>query len=87
MEINHNDNHEKCAVNDDTTSDNSMIPILSPKSPKEGRKIVFINENERPHNKYRIESESEEEVIEQKNKDILKLKSTTKRKSEKKQKS
>ena len=87
MEINHNDNHEKCAVNDDTTSDNSMIPILSPKSPKEGRKIVFINENERPHNKYQIESESEEEVIEQKNKDILKLKSTTKRKSEKKQKS
>ena len=86
MEINHNDNHEKCAVNYDTNSDNSMIPILSPKSPKEGRKIVFINENERPHNKYRIESESEEEVIEQKNKDILKLKSTTKRKSEKNEK-
>ena len=83
MEINHNDNHEKCAINDDTTSDNSMIPIILPKSPKEGRKIVFINENERPHNKYRIESESEEEVIEQKNKDILKLKSTTKTKAEK----
>ena len=37
--------------------DNSMIPIISPTSPKEGSKIVFINENERPHNKYRIESE------------------------------
>ena len=60
MEINHNDNNEKCAVNDDTTPDNNMIPIISPTSPKEGRKIVFINENERPHNKYRIESESEE---------------------------
>ena len=60
MEINHNDNNENCLVNDDTTSANSMIPILSPTSPKEGRKIVFINENERPHNKYRIESESEE---------------------------
>ena len=70
MEINHNDNNEKCAVNDDTTSDNSMIPIISPTSPKEGRKIVFINENERPHNKYRIEFESEEEVIEQENEDI-----------------
>ena len=52
MEINHNDNNEKCAVNDDTTSDNSMIPIISPTSPKEGRKIVLINEKERPHNKY-----------------------------------
>ena len=70
-------------MNDDITSHNSMIPIISPTSPKEGREIVFINENERPHNKYRIESESEEEVIEQKNKDILKLKSTTKTKSEK----
>ena len=60
-----------------------MIPIISPTSPKEGQKKVFINENERPHNKYRIESESEEEVIEQKNKDILKLKSTTKTKAEK----
>ena len=86
MEINHNDNHEKCAINEDITSDNSMIPNISPTSLKEGRKIVFINENERPHNKYRIESESEEEVIEQENKDILKLKSITKRKSEKKQK-
>ena len=74
IEINNNGNNEKCAVNDDTTSDNSMIPIISPTSPKEGRKIVFINETERPHNKYRIKSESEEEVIEQKNKDILKLK-------------
>ena len=74
MEINNNGNNEKCAVTDDTTSDNSMIPIISPTSPKEGRKIVFINESERPHNKYRIESESEEKVIEQKNKDILKLK-------------
>ena len=64
MEINHHDNNEKCAVNDDTTSDNSMILILSPTSPKEGQKKVFINENERPHNKYRIKSESEEEVIE-----------------------
>ena len=83
IEINNNGNNEKCAVNDDTTSDNSMIPIISPTSPKEGRKIVFINESERPYNKYRIESESEEKVIEQKNKDIHKLKSTTKRKSEK----
>ena len=83
MEINHNDNHEKCAINDDTTSDNSIIPIILPTSPKEGRKIVFINENERPHNKYQIESDSEKELIEQKNKDILKLKSTTKTKSEK----
>ena len=77
-----NNNNEKCAVND-TTSDNSMIPIISPTSPKEGRKIVFINEKERPCNKYRIESESEE-VIEQENEDIHKLKSTIKRKSEKK---
>ena len=83
MEMNNNGNNEKCAVNDDTTSDNSMIPIISPTSPKEGRKIVFINENERPHNKYWIESESEE-VIEQENEDIDKLKSTIKRKSEKK---
>ena len=83
MAINHNDNHEKCAINEDITSDNSMIPNISPTSLKEGREIVFINENERPHNKYRIESESEEEVIEQKDKDILKLKSTTKTKSEK----
>ena len=37
--------------------DNSIIPIISPTSPKEGSKILFINENERPHNKYRIESE------------------------------
>ena len=49
MEMNNNGNNEKCAVNDDTTSDNSMIPIISPTSPKEGRKIVSINENERPH--------------------------------------
>ena len=64
MEMNNNCNNEKCALNDDTTSDNSMIPIISPTSPKEGRKIVFTHENERPHNKYGIESESEE-VIEQ----------------------
>ena len=83
MEMNNNGNNEKCAVNDDTTSDSSMIPIISPTSPKEGRKIVFINEKERPCNKYRIESESEE-VIEQENEDIHKLKSTIKRKSEKK---
>ena len=76
-----NNNNQKCAVND-TTSDNSMIPIISPTSPKEGRKIVFINEKERPCNKYPIESESEE-VIEQENEDIHKLKSTIKRKSEK----
>ena len=60
-----------------------MIPIISPTFPEEGSEIVFINENEGPHNKYRIELESEEEVIEQKNKDILKLKSTTKTKVEK----
>ena len=83
MEINNNGNNEKCAVNDDTNSDNSMIPIISPTSRQEGTKIVFINENKRPHNKYRIESESEE-VIEQENEDIHKLKSTIKRKSEKK---
>ena len=52
-----------------------------PTCPKEGRKRVFINENETPHNKYRIESESE--VIEQENEDINQLKSTIKRKSEK----
>ena len=83
MEMKNNGNNEKCAVNDDTTSDNSMIPIISPTYPKERRKIVFINESERPHNKYRIESISEEGVIEQKIKDIDKLKSTTKRQSEK----
>ena len=60
-----------------------MIPIISPTSRKERRKIVIINENERPHNKYQIESELEEEVIEQENEDIDKLKSTIKRKSEK----
>ena len=82
MEMNNNGNNEKCAVNDDTTSDNSMIPIISPTSPKEGRKIVFINENERPRNKYWIEWELEE-LIGQENEDIDKLKSTIKRKSEK----
>ena len=85
MEMNNNGNNEKCAVNDDTTSDNSMIPITSPPSPKEGRKIVLINETERPHKKYRIESKSEE-VIEQENEDIHKRKSTIKRKSEKEKK-
>ena len=83
MEMNNNGNNEKCAVNDDTTSDNSMIPIISPTSPKESRKVVFVRENEIPHNKYRIESESEE-VIEQENEDIDQLKSTIKRKSEQK---
>ena len=58
MEINNNGNNEKSAVNDDATSDNSMMPIISRTSPKEGRKIVFTHENERPHNKYWIESES-----------------------------
>ena len=82
MEMNNNGNNEKCAVNDDTTSDNSIIPIISPTSPKQGRKIVFINENERPHNKHRTEWESKE-VIEQESEDIDKLKSTIKRKSEK----
>ena len=67
------------------TSSNTMIPIISPTSQKQGRKIVFTNENERPHNKYRTERESEE-VIEQENEDIDKLKSTIKKKSEKKQK-
>ena len=85
MEMNNNCNNGKCAVNDDTTCYNCMIPIISPTSPKEGRKIVFTNENERPHNKYQIESESEE-LIEQKNEDIDQLKSTIKRKSEKKDK-
>ena len=80
--MNNNCNNEKCAVNHHTNSANSMIPIISPTSPKEGRKIVFINENERPHHKYRIESESEE-LTEQENEDIDKLKSTIKRKSEK----
>ena len=83
MDMNNNGNNEKCAVNDDTTSDNSMIPITLPTSPKESRKVVFLRENERPHNKYWIESESEK-VIEQENEDIDKLKSTIKRKSEKK---
>ena len=81
VEMNNNGNNEKCAVND-TTSDNSMMPIISRTSPKEGRKIVFAHENERPHNKYRIEQESK--VLEQENKDIDKVKSTIKRKSEKK---
>ena len=81
-EMEMNNKNEKCAAND-TTSDNSMIPIILPTSSKEGTKIVFINENERPHNKYLIESDSEEEVIEQENKDIDQLKSTIKRKSEK----
>ena len=80
--MNNNGNNEKCAVNDDTTSDNSMIPIISPTSPKQGRKIVFINENERPHNKYQTEWELKE-LIEQEHEDIHKLKSTIKRKSEK----
>ena len=83
MEMNNNCNNEKCAVNHHTNSANSMIPIISPTSPNEGRKIVFINENERPHHKHWIESEWEE-VIQQENEDIDQLKSTIKRKSEKK---
>ena len=82
VEMNNNDNNEKCAVND-TTSDNSMMPIIWRTSPKEGRKIVFTHENERPHNNYQTELESEEEFIQQENEDIDKLKSTIKRKSEK----
>ena len=82
MEIKNKANKEKYAVKENTTSSNCMIPIISPTSPKEGRKIVFTNENERPHNKYQIESELEE-VIEKQNEDIDKLKSTIKRKSEK----
>ena len=81
MELTNNGNNEKYAVNDDTTSDHSMIPIISPTSPKDGRKIVFTNENQTPHHKYRIESESEED-IEHANKDIDQLKLTIKRKSE-----
>ena len=57
--------------------------MIHPASQKEGRKIVFMNENERPHKKYRIESESEEEVIEQENEDIDKLKSRKVRKNKK----
>ena len=83
MEMNYDANNGKCAVNDDTTPDDSMIPIISPTSPKEGREITFINENERPHHKYRRESESEED-IEQENKDIDQLKLTIKRNSEEK---
>ena len=83
MEINNNGNNEKCAINDDTTTDSSMIPIISAASPIDCRKLVFINENERPHDKYRIESVSEEGIIEQKIKDMDELKSTTKRKSQK----
>ena len=82
MEIKNKANKQKYAVKENTTSSNCMIPIISPTSPKEGRKIVFTNENERPHNKYQIESELEE-VIEKQNEDIDKLKSTIKRKSEK----
>ena len=52
MEMNNNGNNEKCAVNDDTTSDNSMIPIILPTSPKQSRKLVFVRQYERPHHKY-----------------------------------
>ena len=78
MEMNNNGKNE--TVNDETTSENSMIPQTSQKV---GRKIVFMNENEIPYKKYRIESESEEEVIEEENKNIDKLKSTIKGKSKK----
>ena len=81
MEMDNNDQNE--TVNDETTSENSMIPQTSQKV---GRKIVFMNENEIPYKKYRIESESEEEVIEEENKNIDKLKSTIKGKSKKNKK-
>ena len=51
MEMNNNGNNEECTVNDDTTSHNSMIPIILPTSPQESRKLVFVRENKRPHNK------------------------------------
>ena len=70
-------NGQNETVNDETTSENSMILQTSQKV---GRKIVFLNENKIPYKKYRIESESEEEVIEEENKNIDKLKSTVKRK-------
>ena len=76
--MNNNDQNE--TVNDETTSENSMIPQTSQKV---GRKIVFMNENEIPYKKYGIESESEEEVIEEENKNIDKLKSTINGKSKK----
>ena len=71
MEMNNNGQNE--TINNETTSENSMIPQTSQKV---GRKIVFMNENEIPDKKYWIESESEEKVIEEENKNIDKLKST-----------
>ena len=44
--MDNNDQNE--TVNDETTSENSMIPQTSQKV---GRKIVFMSENERPHKK------------------------------------
>ena len=48
MEMNNNGKNE--TINDETTSENSMIPQTSQKV---DRKIVFMNENERPHKKNR----------------------------------
>ena len=59
MEMNNNGQNE--TVNDETTSENSMIPQTSQKV---GRKKVLMNENERP------------QVIEEENENIDKLKST-----------
>ena len=78
MGMDNDDQNE--TVNDETTSKNNMIPQTSQKVV---RKIVFMNEIEIPNKKYRIEWESEEEVIEEENKNIDKLKSTIKGKSKK----
>ena len=43
-----NNNGKNETVNDETTSEKSMIPQTSQKV---DRKIVFMNENERPHKK------------------------------------
>ena len=59
MEMNNNGKNE--TVNDETTSENRMIPQTSQKV---GRKKVLMNENERP------------QVIEEENENIDKLKST-----------
>ena len=56
-----NNNGKNETVNDETTSENSMIPQTSQKV---GRKKVLMNENERP------------QVIEEENENIDKLKST-----------
>ena len=56
-----NNNGKNETVNDETTSENRMIPQTSQKV---GRKKVLMNENERP------------QVIEEENENIDKLKST-----------